>query len=135
MEEISAGQGISRGEVKQQPGSAEVVKMVAADKNAIEHPVNLDTSRTEARTVPLATTPGASATTPRRPRPIRGSTRSRAISASYLNKAPGKALDPAILEFAKFILSRDGQTETIKSGFYPITEPLRSKALEVLGSS
>jgi phosphate transport system substrate-binding protein len=51
----------------------------------------------------------------------------------YLNKAPGKALDPAILEFAKFILSRDGQTETIKSGFYPITEPVRSKALEVLG--
>jgi hypothetical protein len=50
-----------------------------------------------------------------------------------LNKAPGKALDPAILEFAKFILSRDGQTETIKSGFYPITEPLRSKALRVLG--
>jgi len=27
----------------------------------------------------------------------------------YVNKAPGKALDPAVKEFLRFILSREGQ--------------------------
>jgi phosphate transport system substrate-binding protein len=53
----------------------------------------------------------------------------------YLNKAPGKPLDPAVLEFAKYVLSRDGQTVTLKSGFYPITSALRTKVLPALGLS
>ena len=48
-------------------------------------------------------------------------------------KHPAKPLDPAILEFAKYIVSRDGQTETVKSGFYPITGALRATALSKLG--
>ena len=43
------------------------------------------------------------------------------LSLHHLNKAPAKPLDPPLLEFVKYILSRVGQTETIKSGFYPIT--------------
>ena len=117
--------------VKEQPGSAEVVKMVAADKYAIGYS-GIGYLTEGVRTVPLAITPGECyGTSP-------ASTYSWKYPLArylyvYLNKAPGKALDPTILEFAKFILSRDGQTETIKSGFYPITEPLRSRALEVLG--
>ena len=129
-EEILRGRDF-KGEVKQQPGSAEVVKMVAADKYAIGYS-GIGYLTDGVRTVPLATTPGECYDT------SPASTYSGKYPLArylylYLNKAPGKALDPAILEFAKFILSRDGQTETIKSGFYPITEPVRSKALEVLG--
>ena len=105
--------------------------MVAADKYAIGYS-GIGYLTDGVRTVPLATTPGECYDT------SPASTYSGKYPLArylylYLNKAPGKALDPAILEFAKFILSRDGQTETIKSGFYPITEPVRSKALEVLG--
>jgi phosphate transport system substrate-binding protein len=120
-----------KGEVKEQPGSAEVVKMVAADKYAIGYS-GIGYLTDGVRAVPLATRPGECYDT------SPASTYSGKYPLArylylYLNKAPGKALDPVILEFAKFILSRDGQTETIKSGFYPITEPVRSKALEVLG--
>ena len=34
-----------------------------------------------------------------------------------------------MLEFVKYVLSRDGQTDTVNSGFYPITEAIRAKAL------
>ena len=117
--------------VKEQPGSAEVVKMVAADKYAIGYS-GIGYLTEGVRTVPLAATPGECYDT------SPASTYSGKYPLArylylYLNKAPGKALDPAILEFAKFILSRDGQTETIKSRFYPITEPVRSQALQALG--
>ena len=46
-----------KGEVKQQPGSAEVVKMVAADKYAIGYS-GIGYLTDGVRTVPLATTPG-----------------------------------------------------------------------------
>jgi phosphate transport system substrate-binding protein len=87
------------------------------------------------RTVPLAAVPGDKCydTSP-------ASTYSGKYPLSrylyiYLNKAPGKPLDPAVLEFAKYVLSRDGQTVTLKSGFYPITSALRTKVLPVLGLS
>jgi phosphate transport system substrate-binding protein len=131
-EEVLRGRDF-KGEVKEQPGSAEVVKMVAADKYAIGYS-GIGYLTDGVRTVPLAATPGeCHDTSPT-------STYSGKYPLArylylYLNKAPGKALDPPILEFAKFVLSRDGQTETIKSGFYPITEPLRIKALQALGIS
>jgi phosphate transport system substrate-binding protein len=53
----------------------------------------------------------------------------------YLNKPPAKPLDPPILEFVKYVLSKDGQNETIRSGFYPITNETRTKALKTLGVS
>jgi phosphate transport system substrate-binding protein len=39
----------------------------------------------------------------------------------YVNKAPGKPLDPVVREFVKFIFSREGQEIVVKDGYYPIT--------------
>jgi len=131
-EEVLRGRDF-KDEIKQQSGSAEVVKMVAADKYAIGYS-GIGYLTDGVRTVPLAATPGECYDT------SPASTYSGKYPLArylylYLNKAPGKALDPAILEFAKFILSRDGQTETLKSGFYPIPSALRTKVLPALGIS
>ena len=126
--------GEFKDELKEQPGSAEVVKMVAGDKYAIGYS-GIGYLTDGVRTVPLAAVPGDKCFDTSPASTYSGNYPLARYLYIYLNKAPGKALDPAILEFAKFILSRDGQTETIKSGFYPITEPLRSKALQVLGVS
>jgi phosphate transport system substrate-binding protein len=122
-----------KGEVKEQPGSAEVVKMVAADKYAIGYS-GIGYLTDGVRAVPLATRPGECYDT------SPASTYSGKYPLArylylYLNKAPGKALDPVILEFIKYVLSRNGQTDTVNSGFYPITEALRAKALTALGIS
>ena len=38
----------------------------------------------------------------------------------YLNKQPGRPLDPATREFIRFIHSRDGQQVVLKDGYYPL---------------
>ncbi|MHC4322337.1 MAG: PstS family phosphate ABC transporter substrate-binding protein, partial [Planctomycetota bacterium] len=38
----------------------------------------------------------------------------------YVNKKPGKPLDPLILEFVKYILSKEGQEVVIKDGYIPL---------------
>ena len=40
----------------------------------------------------------------------------------FANKAPGKALDPKVEEFLRFVLSQEGQTEVEREGRYtPLT--------------
>jgi phosphate transport system substrate-binding protein len=36
----------------------------------------------------------------------------------YLDKAPGRAMDPKVREFLRFVLSREGQTIIAKNGPY-----------------
>nr|WP_275976471.1 substrate-binding domain-containing protein [Geothrix alkalitolerans] len=38
----------------------------------------------------------------------------------YLNRAPGKALAPALSEFLQFVLSRQGQTAVTQASLYPL---------------
>ena len=38
----------------------------------------------------------------------------------YINKAPGKDLDPMVWEFCKFIFSKEGQEIVIKDGYMPV---------------
>ena len=39
----------------------------------------------------------------------------------YINKAPGKPVDPLIQEFAKYIFSKEGQEVVVKDGYYPVS--------------
>ena len=126
--------GEFKDELKEQPGSAEVVKMVAADKYAIGYS-GIGYLTQGVRTVPLAATPGDTCYDTSPASTYSGSYPLARYLYVYLNKAPNKPLDPPLLEFIKYILSRDGQMETIKSGFYPITSVNRMKALTTLGIS
>ncbi len=38
----------------------------------------------------------------------------------YINKAPGKALDPLTREFVKLMVSKEGQEAVVKDGYFPI---------------
>jgi len=42
-------------------------------------------------------------------------------------------LDPLRAEFFKYILSKDGQIQTEKGGYYPVTEEIRENELKKLG--
>jgi phosphate transport system substrate-binding protein len=50
----------------------------------------------------------------------------------YVNKAPGKPLDPLVKEFVKLILSRDGQEVVIKDGYLPLTPAIVKEELAKL---
>jgi len=120
--------------VKQQIGSAAVVEGVAHDKFAIGYS-GLGYKTDGVRTVPLAAYYG---------RPCYETTAEATYSGKYpiarylyiyLNKKPDEPLDPLRAEFIKYILSKDGQTQTEKGGFFPITNEIRDHDLEVLGIS
>jgi phosphate transport system substrate-binding protein len=51
----------------------------------------------------------------------------------YVNKKPDQPLDALRAEFIKYILSKDGQTQTEKGGFYPITNKIREDELKKSG--
>jgi phosphate transport system substrate-binding protein len=120
--------------VKQQPGSAEVVRNVADDKYAIGYS-GLGYKTEGVRTVPLAAFYGAQcyATTAE-------ATYSRKYPVArylyiYFNKAPDEPLDPLRAEFIKYILSKVGQTLTEEGGYFPITNEIREHELDALGIS
>ena len=126
--------GEFKDQLKEQPGSAEVVKMVAADKYAIGYSA-IGYLTDGVRTVPLAATPGDKCYDTSPTSTYSGNYPLSRYLYIYLNTATAKPLDPPMLEFVKYILSRDGQTETVKSGFYPITSANRTRALPLLGVS
>jgi phosphate transport system substrate-binding protein len=47
----------------------------------------------------------------------------------YVNKAPGKPLDPLAKEFVKLILSRQGQEVVVKDGYLPLSSAIVTEEL------
>jgi phosphate transport system substrate-binding protein len=50
----------------------------------------------------------------------------------YINRAPGKPLDPLVREFVKFILSKEGQEVVVKDGYLPLTAEIAKQELAKL---
>jgi phosphate transport system substrate-binding protein len=124
--------GEFKDDLKERSGSADVVKMVAEDKYAIGYS-GIGYLTDGVRTVPLAATPGDKCYDTSPASTYAGNYPLSRYLYIYLNKPPTTPLDPPMLEFVKYILSRDGQTQTVKSGFYPITSATRTTALPKLG--
>jgi len=45
----------------------------------------------------------------------------------YVNRAPGKPLDPLVHQFLKLVLSREGQEVVVKDGYLPLTVAIVSE--------
>ena len=118
--------------VKQQPGSAEVVRNVANDKFAIGYS-GLGYKTDGVRTVPLASFYGAQCYDTTAEATYSGKYPVARYLYIYLNKAPDEQLDPLRAEFIKYILSKDGQTIMEKGGDFPISNEIREHELEILG--
>ena len=50
----------------------------------------------------------------------------------YINRAPGKPLDPLVKEFAKFIYSKEGQEVVVKDGYLPLPAEIAKQELAKL---
>ena len=51
----------------------------------------------------------------------------------YVNKAPGKPLDPLVREFLTYALSKEGQENVVKDGYIPIPAKVVQEELAKLG--
>jgi len=132
FKEMALYDGDYKPEVQKQPSSESVVEKVANDRYAIGYS-GIGYKTPGVRTVPLAVAGGAT---------CYDTSAEAAYSRQYplarylyisVNKKPDAALDSVSREFIKYILSRDGQTETEAGGFYSITNADREADLKRLG--
>ena len=105
--------------VKEAPGSATVVQNVTSDRDGIGYS-GIGYRTSGVKSVPIVGKDGTSyeavaANVYSQKYPI-----SRPLYV-YVNRAPGRPLDPTILEFLRFVLSKEGQEIVLKGGFVPLT--------------
>ncbi len=120
--------------IKQQVGSEAVVKGVAGDKFAIGYS-GIGYKTDEVRAVPLASHYGATCYDASAEATLSGKYPIARYLYVYVNKKPGQPLDTLRAEFIKYILSKDGQEQTEKGGFFPITNEIRENELTKLAIS
>ena len=124
--------GDYKDEVKEQPGSSTVVQGVATDKGGIGYS-GVGYKTADVRTVPLKTSADGECFDANSENAYAGDYPISRFLYVYVNKNPNQALDPLRGEFIRYVLSRDGQLDVIKDGYYPITKAIADEDLEMLG--
>lgn len=124
--------GDFRNNVNEQPGSASVVQSVSTSLNGIGYS-GIGYKTSSVRALPLTKKPGT---------PFVEATPANALNGSYplaralyvyVNKAPGKDLDPMTREFLKMVMAKVGQEVVVKDGYIPLPAALVEKQMKALG--
>jgi phosphate transport system substrate-binding protein len=120
--------GDYKDEVKEQPGSASVVQGVTVDRFAAGYS-GIGYATAGVRAVPLAAKEGDKCHEAVPDEAYSGRYPMARFLYVYINKAPGKALDPMTREFAKLIMSKEGQEVVVKDGYFPIPAQIAKEEL------
>ena len=105
--------------VNEQPGSASVVQSVSSSLNGVGYS-GIGYTTSSVRAVPLSKSAD---------KPFVDATSENAINGSYplarflyvyINKVPGKPLDPITSHFLTMVLSHQGQELVVKDGYIPL---------------
>ncbi|MGQ0812511.1 MAG: PstS family phosphate ABC transporter substrate-binding protein [Nitrospiraceae bacterium] len=112
--------GDFRGSIKEEPGAASVILSIARDPAGIGFG-GVGLQSTLVRPVPIAETGGQPFIAPSAHTAADGSYPLRRALYLYVNKEPGQELKPVLLEFLRFVNSREGQQIVAKTGNYPLT--------------
>jgi phosphate transport system substrate-binding protein len=116
--------------VKEQPGSASVVQGVTEDRFGMGYSgIGYRTSGVKA--VPLSDT-GASYSDGNYGDVVSGKYPLSRFLYIYINKAPGKPLDPLVKEFCRFMFSKEGQEVVVKDGYLPLPAEIAKQELAKL---
>jgi phosphate transport system substrate-binding protein len=111
--------GDYKDEVKEQPGSASVVQGVTVDRYGIGYS-GIGYATAGVRAVPIAEKEGAACVEATADNAYAGTYPLARFLYVYINKPPGKPLDPLTREFVKFMVSKEGQEVVVKDGYFPI---------------
>jgi phosphate transport system substrate-binding protein len=109
--------------VKEQPGSSAVIQGVTEDRYGIGYS-GIGYRTSSVKVVPLAETDKGPYSDGSYPDVVSGKYPLWRFLYIYVNKAPGKAMDPLVAEFVKLIFSKEGQEAVVKDGYYPLGAPI-----------
>jgi phosphate transport system substrate-binding protein len=117
--------------VKEQPGSASVVQGVTEDRFGVGYSgIGYKTSGVKA--VKLADKDGGEFFDGAYDNVTSGKYPLWRFLFIYINKAPGKPVDPLVKEFVKLILSKEGQEVVVKDGYLPLSTDIVKQELAKL---
>ncbi|NLF18226.1 MAG: PstS family phosphate ABC transporter substrate-binding protein [Lentisphaerae bacterium] len=132
FKEHALGKGDYKDAVKEQPGSSAVVQGVATDKGGIGYS-GIGYKTADVRAVPLAASAGGAFVPATPENAYTGEYPMARFLYVYVNAKPGAELDPLRREFVRYIFSRQGQTDVVKDGYFPVTAAIAQQALESVG--
>jgi phosphate transport system substrate-binding protein len=124
--------GDYKDEVKEQPGSSSVVQGVASDRYAIGYS-GIGYKTADVKAVPLKATPTDEAVPADPEHAYTGKYPLARFLYIYVNQKPGTELDPLRREFLLYVFSKDGQSNVIKDGYFPVNAKIATAELEKLG--
>jgi phosphate transport system substrate-binding protein len=120
--------GDYKDEVKEQPGSASVVQGVTVDRYGIGYSgIGYTTAGVGA--IPIAEKAGDPCVEATADNAYAGTYPLARFLYVYVNKAPGKSLDPLTQEFVKLVVSKQGQEVVVKDGYFPIPAPIAKEEM------
>ena len=128
FKEHSLKNGDYKDSVKEQPGSASVVQGATVDRFAMGYS-GIGYATAGVRAVPLAEKDGGKCVEATADNAYSGAYPLARFLYVYVNKAPNKPLDPLAREFARLMLSREGQEAVVKDGYFPIPATVAKEEL------
>jgi phosphate transport system substrate-binding protein len=126
FKEHSLKNGDFRDTVKEQPGSASVVQGVTEDRYGVGYS-GIGYRTSGVRAVPL--TDGGQASDGNYDDVKSGKYALSRFLYIYINKAPGKPLDPLVAEFVKLMYTKEGQEVVLKDGYLPLPADIAKQEL------
>ena len=119
--------------MKEQPGSSAVVQGIAADKYAMGYS-GIGYKTADVRPIGVAGRDGK-CVEPTQASAYAGTYPVTRFIYMYLNKNPSETLSPLQTEFLKFVLSRDGQADVAKDGYFPMPFIFAGEDLSLVGAN
>lgn len=130
FKKIAMKKGDYKNEVKEQPGSASVVLGVSVDRFGMGYS-GIGYRTAGVRALPLSES-GKDYAKPTVENSLEGDYPLARFLFVYVNKAPGKPMDPLTIEFLKFVLSKEGQKIVVKGGYFPMPASIVKEELSKL---
>lgn len=131
FKEHALNKGDYKDTVKEQPGSAAVVQGVTVDRYAMGYS-GIGYTTPGVRAVPLSEKDGGKVFDATPQNAYSGDYPLSRFLYVYINKAPGKPLDPIVKEFMRLVLSKEGQEVVVKDGYYPLPASIAAEELKKL---
>jgi phosphate transport system substrate-binding protein len=119
-------------EVKEQPGSSSVVSGVAGDRYGIGYS-GIGYKTADVRALPLARGSGTTYVSTDPENAYSGRYPLARPLYVYINYNPGSDLDPLRREFIRYLYSKEGQLDVVKTGYLPVPASVAKKALASVG--
>jgi phosphate transport system substrate-binding protein len=123
--------GEFKSEVRQEQGNASMILAVARDPFAIGY-AGTGFQASLVRVIPLAGKAGAAYVMPTEQSILDATYPLRRHLYLYVNKDPNEELPKPVLEFLKFVNSREGQLLVVKAGAYPLPMAEVAKNLQTI---